>query len=412
MGAIGVAPSHQTPAHPDEIQRDKLSVLGHMASSIAHDISNPLATIAATAHTLLSLSQRESEANGTSHLREDLELIEAEARRAAEILARLLDFARQQPAEWKPVSLVETLRRTVSLARHHLQQHDVFLNSNVTEPEFNRDPGWAWVLGNGNRLQQVLINLIINAQQAISSHRDTGHVWVELRRAASGHAQIIVQDDGPGIPPELHQVIFEAFYTTKPNGQGTGLGLSISAAIVAGHGGHLQTGNRPQGGAQFMITLPVTDPLPTAHTAPSARPLSTGPAEVTRRRVLIIDDEPGIRRSLGRLLTRYGCSTQTASSGEDALAVLEQETFDLVLCDLRMPGLSGETFFDIVRKRFPALAKRIVFLSGDLMREETRAFIERCGCPSLQKPYEITDLIEILQLMWKRDGERGRGARA
>ncbi len=419
------AEAAEPPGHPalsDSIQRDKLALIGQMASSVAHELSNPLATIVASAQSILAFWPRGGGLTGGSspapaeylnqgiplrQLREDLELILVEARRAGEIVHGLLASARQHPPEWCICSVADVVRRTVALSRHHLKLHNIALQSPRFDP-LEGYPLWSRIRGDANQLQQVLLNLIINAQQAIVAGRGYGAVRITLAPDGAERIVLAVEDDGPGVPDELRDTIFQAFYTTKPAGKGTGLGLSIVAGIVQAHGGTIAVTNREGGGARFAVTLPSLG----ATERPSADggPVDASPARIAHElpappqagesgllRVLLVDDEAGVRRSISRLLRRSGFSVTEAAGGEAALELLRQSRFDVVLSDLRMPGISGEEFFERIRREFPAMTGRVVFTSGDTLREETQSFLKKCGCPALQKPYELSELVRVLR---------------
>jgi two-component system NtrC family sensor kinase len=408
------SPDHGIPPMPTDeaVQREKLSVIGHMTSSIAHDLSNPLATIVTSIQGLLAFWPRfegllaqsaepagdESARRSVHRLKEDLELILGEARRAGNIVTNLLALARNQPPERGPVSLAEVIRQTVSVSQHHLNQHGIVIHADPARDDFG-DPDWCWVHGDPNRLQQILLNLIINAQQAVSTVRPSGTVWVRIWPEPGQRVSVAVEDDGPGIPPTLHEAIFNAYYTTKPNGQGTGLGLSIATGIIMSHGGELSVSDREECGARFVMTLPVTSGERSRITAtlPPTEPRPVVERPVARGKVLLVDDEAGIRRSVGRFLRRCGCEVATAPTGSEAIEALRQSDFNLIISDIRMPSLGGEELFAHVERDLPHLTSRIVFVSGDMMRRETREFLERCGCPSLQKPYELSDLMRIIE---------------
>lgn len=388
-----------------DIQLKKLSLLGEMTSSITHELSNPLAAIVTSAQTMLAFGPRDNEGDSAGELsgsqvgfQEDLELILSQARRAGEIISGLLAFARKDDVEPQPVSMMEIIRQVSALARHHLRLHDVVLDTTGVRGHDSS----SWVEGNPNQLQQLLLNLIINAQQAISANQSGGTVWITSEHVFDGMLEVAIEDDGPGVPPEMQSMIFEAFYTTKPASQGTGLGLSISAEIARSHGATIRVEDRPGGGARFVIPFP-TLPDPRPETQQIAIPDVVPIAAVRRRgchgpcpRVLLVDDEPVILRSVGRFLTASGYDVETSASGHEAIAALRSGTYDAVISDLRMPELSGEEFFAIVKLEFPEMASRIIFTSGDMMRESSREFVRDSGCPYLQKPYEIADLVTIL----------------
>ena len=411
----------------DSIQRDKLSLIGHMASSIAHELSNPLAAIVATTQAILSFWPRQGAAASNSasrdpwsppselmghgvplrQLREDLELILEEARRAGDIVHGLLASARRDPPEWRITSMADVVRRTIALSRHHLKLHNVSLQAPYFDPHEGY-PLWSRIRGDANQLQQVLLNLIINAQQAITTHRGYGTVRVTLTPDGPDRIVLTVEDDGPGVPDTERETIFRPFYTTKPAGQGTGLGLSISAEIVRAHGGELSVVSHPEGGAIFRLELPSLaaserargTQSPSEH-APAVVELQQDPTDPARAkallpRVLLVDDEAGIRRSVSRFLRRYGYQVTDVPNARAGLNALKSGQYDVVISDLRMPGLSGEEFYSELKRDFPEIADRVVFTSGDMLREDTQRFLAECGCPALQKPYEMSDLIGLL----------------
>ncbi len=424
------APAPDAPASPDSpalldgIQRDKLSLIGHMASSIAHELSNPLATIVASTQAILSFWPRGGGPAGARdlagapadwtatgvplrQLREDLELILAEARRAGDIVHGLLASARQDPPEWRIVSLADVVRRTVGLCRHHLKLHNVTLQAPYFDPHEGY-PLWSRIRGDANQLQQVLLNLVINAQQAITAHRGFGTVRITLAPDGPDRILLTVEDDGPGVPAAQHEAIFRPFYTTKPRGQGTGLGLSISAEIVRAHGGRIAVTAHTSGGAAFRLSLPslaASDrsagmdagapdrpPTPTLALPEPPAPLVTG----EQQRLLLVDDESGIRRSVGRYLRRAGYQVTDVPSAQAALNALSTARYDVIVSDLRMPGLSGEEFFRRLEREHPEMRRRIIFTSGDMLRDETQAFLNGAGCPALQKPYELGELVQLI----------------
>jgi two-component system NtrC family sensor kinase len=396
------------PLELEEIHRDKLSLIGQMASSIAHEISNPLATIVAAAQTVIASWPRPQDGTLASpimqQLAEDMDLILAEARRAGEIVHGLLASARRHAPERRVISLMAVTKRAASLCRHHLRLYDIVLHGPETDGE-DQSPMWSRLEGDANQLHQVLLNLLVNAQHAISGHRTRGNVWLSVAPAEEGYIRIRVEDDGPGISVEPRERIFEPFFTTKPTGKGTGLGLTISAGIIAGHKGRISVRERQGGGTVFEILLPslalqrrgrdADPPAAITETLEQAAPRKdeTSPAG---RRILLVDDEPGIRQSVSRFLQRRGHLVTAAASGREAMEALRCAPYDAVISDLRMPDLGGEELYAMMLREFPQMANRVIFTSGDLMREETRAFLARTGCPALGKPYELDQLVRII----------------
>ncbi|MBI4636734.1 MAG: GAF domain-containing protein [Candidatus Rokubacteria bacterium] len=227
------------------IHAEKLSAVGELASGVAHEINNPLTTILGQAHLLLTYPDL------AANVHDRLQLVAEEASRAARIVQNLLLFARRYPPERRLCSLPDQARRVLELKGYQLQQDKVRA---VTE--FGAcPPVWA----DENQIQQVLLNLVQNAHQAMANHPGERVLTVRVR-AADGAACIEVLDTGPGIAPEVLPRMFDPFFTTKPPGEGSGLGLSVSYGIIAEHGGRLRAENRPEGGAAFVVELPLGQP--------------------------------------------------------------------------------------------------------------------------------------------------------
>jgi|GEM_PF-1225041 len=401
----------------EELQQDKVAVVGQMTLAVAHELSNPLAAIVASAQTMLAFWPRQNtqatvseiEAASNAHLdpaaaiqfREDIELILSEARRAGEIVGGLLAFARQQRPERCAVSLHEVIQRVALLGNNLLQTHNITLQL----PTFSEEKNDLWVEADSNQLQQVLLNLLVNAQQAICGIKKNGKVEIAVHRVSGPMAEVHVEDDGPGIPDTQRAAVLQPFFTTKPAGEGTGLGLPICVDILRALGGSLRIEDTESGmGTRFVISLPLTERVeentPDASIAlPFAKPaeetLPVG-ADDQPSRVLLVDDEAAILRSVGRYLAGAGYDVTTAHTGKDALCRMRADHFDAVVCDLRMPELSGEELYKLAKDECPDLVPRMIFTSGDLLRQESREFVNESGCHSLQKPYELTDLLDIL----------------
>jgi CheY-like chemotaxis protein/anti-sigma regulatory factor (Ser/Thr protein kinase) len=240
-----------------------------------------------------------------------------------------------------------------------------------------------------NQIQQVFVNLINNAAQAIASTGRPGTVVVRARRWLDGVA-VDVADDGPGMSEALAAQVFEPFFTTKPEGEGTGLGLSISQGIVREHGGRIMLSTEEDKGSIFTVQLP----LATQPTVPV--PDEDQRAPTRRLRVLVVDDEPHILHYMRATLEAWGHIPVVASDGAEALAVAEGDNFDLVISDLRMPRLSGREFYEELVRRRPELAARLVFSSGDTVRGDTLAFLESLDRPYLHKPFSLAELRDLL----------------
>jgi PAS domain S-box-containing protein len=373
--------SEQRDVQAQLLQAEKMSAIGQLVGGMAHEINNPLASILVNMELLLT------EAKDASQL-ETLTAIKTETDRAAQIVRNLLTYVRGQGSSRALVDLRESIRGALALRRNQL------LNQQI-EVEVDLPTTPAIVSGNTVNLQQVLMNLLVNAEHAIRSSRGRGNVWVRLL-VEDGQAVITVDDNGPGIPPELLSRVFDPFYTTKPEGEGTGLGLSVSAGIIADHHGKIAATDRPGGGARFVLELPLSQS--TVPTVPEEAMRVPPPAAAphTRGRLLLVDDEPDIRRSISKFLTRTGWQVDLADSGEEGLRLLGQWEYQIVLCDLRMPGMSGHEFYRRLQASDSPAISRLVFMTGDVLSPEASRFLQEAARPVLSKPFTLRDLTDTL----------------
>jgi CheY-like chemotaxis protein len=208
----------------------------------------------------------------------------------------------------------------------------------------------------------------------------------------------MVEDNGPGISADIVPHIFEPFFTTKEVGSGTGLGLSIAHSIIADHWGQLSYEPVPGGGARFVIELPTQESLEPAEKkeAPPIKPPSAAASGFHPARILVLDDEPGIAELLGVTLIMLGHQPTVCFDALAALALIDQQAFDLVLSDFRMPNLDGREFYEKVVQKKPDLAKRIIFLTGDVMGAESMAFFNSVSCLHLAKPFHLVQVEEAV----------------
>ncbi|MBI3076594.1 MAG: response regulator [Deltaproteobacteria bacterium] len=244
----------------------------------------------------------------------------------------------------------------------------------------------------GPQLQQVFLNLVNNGHQAIVASGRPGTLTIQTE--ADGEViRIRIRDTGPGIAPEHLERIFDPFFTTKPAGQGTGLGLSISYGIVKGHEGQIYAESEPGQGATFVVELPILDEQTLM---PVAEPKG-GPQAPSLRRLLVIDDEANINSLLTDMLEAEGYQVDSALQSELALRKLSEQDYDLILCDMRMPGMDARELYHRVAGVKPHLLPRFIFTTGDLLSAETRAFLRETGGAALAKPFAREELIRVLQ---------------
>jgi len=286
-------------------------------------------------------------------------------------------FSRAEGEARAPLDVRSVLLSAIGLASNEIRHR----------AEISVDPGEVpLVLASEHQLGQAFLNLLINAAQAIPAGNARENV---VRCATStspgGRAVVEISDTGCGIPPELRSRIFDPFFTTKPVGVGTGLGLSICHAIVTQHGGEISVESGPAGGTTFRIDLPACAEPPDPGTPAPSRPEPVVP----RGRVLVVDDEELVGRAVARTLSQDH-EVVVRTSGLDALELLTPggDGFDVVVCDLMMPGMTGMELHGRVRTANPSLAERMVFLTGGAFTPEARAFLEEVQNPRLDKPFE------------------------
>jgi two-component system, NtrC family, sensor kinase len=362
-------------------QAERLAAMGQLVSGVAHEINNPAAIISGFAQTLL-LDQLQPEQ------RETVQMMYDEATRIGRITSNLLAFARAGSKERTQVDLNETVRRTYALRSYHLTTLNITVNL-----ELDEENPRAWV--NGSEMQQMLLNLLINAEQALSGVQ--GKRVITIRTATSqDRVRLEVADTGPGIPFEVQEKIFDPFFTTKPEGMGTGLGLSICYGIVHEHGGRISVQSVPGSGATFTVDL-LRDARRRQRATPAPMPAITEPsASDGALSVLLIDDEEGLRRAAVAFLKRRGMHVVAVGDGADALRALRRERFDVIVSDVRMPGMGGGEFLERLRRDHPALVRRLIFTTGDSFAADTSTLLRDSGVPSLAKPYDFATLERTL----------------
>jgi len=368
------------------IQSEKMSAIGQLVSGVAHELNNPLAGISAFAQLLLA------EKRFPPDQRTAAETIYSEARRASRIVQNLLTFARQHKAEKVPTEINQVLDDTLELRGYELRVRGIDVRREY-------DDSLPDTMADAHQLQQVFLNLITNAEQAMEQREGHHHRLTVRSRRNSDSSRIEVEDTGAGIPANLIERIFNPFFTTKPTGSGTGLGLSISLGIVREHEGRIWAENPPQAGARFVVEVPITEPRPAGEHASIAQVQAVGN---DRLRVLVVDDEASVRVSLQRYLAGKGHEVETTASGEDALVRLKSSKYDAVIVDMRMPDLSGEQLFERLRSNDPAHAERVIFTTGDLVNDQMRRFLDGTGRPCVPKPFEFASFDQALPAARRR----------
>jgi two-component system NtrC family sensor kinase len=303
-----------------------------------------------------------------------------------------LFLSRDGPPARLPVDLNETVERTVALRRYELRMENI-------EVQLELDRHLPLTLADAGQLQQVLLNLMINAEQAIQQDRGRGHIWIRTRRIDSGRVAVMVADDGPGIPPGHAARIFDPFFTTKPPGMGTGLGLAIAYGIVHDHGGELVAECRQGGGAQFIVELPVAiqnPPVVLDRRVQSEAMVPEPDTGLPSRTILVVEDEPTVAHLIADVLGEEGHVVDIVLDSRHGLDRAQRQDYDLVLCDLRMPYLDGRGFYRELVRRGSPLQDRLIFVTGDTLAPRTVQFLQSGGLPYLAKPFFVEELKETV----------------
>ncbi len=366
--------------HQQLLQAEKMAALGQTISGVAHELNNPLATI-------LSWAERLSEKPLDETSRRGVGVILGEAERAARIVRNLLTFARKRQSTRAMIDLSTVVRETLALRAYDSSSG----LSVVTE----LPAGLPQVFADAHQIQQVLLNLVINAEQAMLTAHGGGSLVVRTWHDAELDAVVLdVTDDGPGVPPEAQTKIFDPFFTTKEVGKGTGLGLTVAYAIVQEHGGRIRVESPPQGGASFLVELPVSGTQPAAKPARAMVP----PMDAARgASVLIVEDEHALAAAVAEALTDAGLKVDHAGDGQEALARVRNTTYDVVICDLKMPRIDGMTLYRAIAAATPALARRVIFVTGDVAGADAERFLVESGCRWLAKPFRLSDLLRAVR---------------
>lgn len=377
---------------------DRLSSLGTLVASVAHEINNPLAytlgNLTLARSDVDSLKARMPDAESRELLERVLRsLADAEdgAHRVATTVKELRAFGRMEERVQRPVDPRACVDWAIRLTGNQLLHRARLLTSLRDVPQ---------VRANELKLSQVIVNLLSNAVQALSYDRESNEIRVSTWTDEAGRAVIEVEDNGRGMTEQVKSAIFEPFFTTKAPGHGTGLGLSICRTIVHGFGGELSVESEVDKGSRFCVRLPACAPEAEASVTPTQIP---PPARISlaprgeRLKVLVIDDEPMIRSFVSKLLDSHYDVT-SADGVRAALSRLNQGSdYQVILCDLMMPGESGMDFFAVVRRLYPDMIERVAFITGGAVTPDTSKFLETAARPVLNKPFDLEALLAFME---------------
>ena len=360
-------------------QNEKMSAMGELLASVAHELNNPLSVVVGQA-ILLAESASDEQMKGRA------DRIGNAAERCARIVKTFLAMARQQPAISEPIDVNQAIDVALEVCTDDLDEAEITVSQHLSRklPPVAADFG---------QISQVVTNLVINAKHAMESHDGERRLKLTSSfRPTSGDVVIKVKDSGPGIPDEIRNRIFEPFFTTKATGKGTGIGLALCHRIIETHGGRIKLDDTCKEGTAFVIKLPrhqadVADELTMENTTQDRRSLS----------VLAIDDEEDMTELVADILRFDGHTVETANSGKRALEIIADNDFDVILSDLRMPGLDGPKLFRHLEETRPDLVSCIAFITGDTLSSDIHQFLKTSKRPYLEKPAGPADIRALVQ---------------
>lgn len=362
----------------------RLSTVGEMAAGIAHEINNPLTSV-------LGFSELLLQEDLPPEVKDSFKYIVDGSNRVKEIVRRLLTFARQSKPCKTNLDIHELINNTLELRGYVLKT----ANIDVIK-QYSSDLPWVTV--DSAQLQQVFLNIIVNAEYAMKKAHDQGILTIITRKEEDDNITISFKDDGPGIPEDAVSKVFDPFFTTKDPGEGTGLGLSLSRSIILEHGGSIEVESEIGRGATFIIRLPASPELIEME-AIDQKQVDLD-KEKRKAHILVIDDEDPIRTFISKVLTPQGYRVIEAANSGQALENLERHKFDIILLDIRMPGISGRQLYEQISNKWPQMEKQVIFITGDVSDISTREFIKTKCLTLITKPFDkatlLTKINEVL----------------
>jgi signal transduction histidine kinase/ActR/RegA family two-component response regulator len=364
------------------MQNDKLSAIGQLISEVAHELNNPLSGVLGFTQ-LLQASETNPKAKG------NLDRIYNEAIRCQKIVQNLLSFGRRHKPEKTAGVLNDVIEGVLDLRAYQLSVDDVTIVRRY-------DPDLPRTLLDVHQMQQVVLNLVNNAHQAMMGVSNRPRILTVTTEVRGDRLRASIADTGSGIPKDRLARMFDPFFTTKEPGQGTGLGLGVSLRIVRNHEGTLKVESEVGQGTTFTFEIPLVA-CPSAADTKKANP-AAAVAQATERalRILVVDDEPVLTELLTDLLKGVGHAVDQARDGRTALVMALERPWDVILTDLKMPSLDGQGLYEQVCRAHPEMARRFIFSTGDLVNPETVAFLRTTGCAYLSKPFKIESVLDLV----------------
>ncbi len=353
----------------------RLASVGELASGVAHEINNPLTAVIGYAHLLLDRKDIPAD------IKRDVEVINEGAQRVAGIIKKLLVFARQTKPERTYVDINEILNTTLELRAYSLQ-------SNNIKVILQLDPDLLMTVADPGQLQQVFLNLIMNAETEVKLVHGGGKLSIKTEQM-SDNLRVSFKDNGLGIAKENLERIFNPFFTTRKVGQGTGLGLSVCHGIVTEHKGRIWAESHLGRGATFIVELPIVNENKQLE---MPQPVVRETRKAAKAKILVVDDEFMVRQFVSQILAEEGHEVEVVDSAEGALQEVNSKQYQAIMLDIKMPGMSGIELYQLLQKISPRLADKVVFITGDVMGTSTMTFLSKTKAPYIIKPFDATQL--------------------
>ena len=358
----------------------RLAAVGEMAAGIAHEINNPLTSVIGFSELLIESPELSSD------IKADLQIIADGSHRVKDIVRRMLTFARQDKPVRTSVSINELIEATLALRSYVLRTANIDIIKHL-------DPDLPLVVVDQGQMQQVFLNLIVNAEYSMKKAHNKGLLIITTERLVD-HIRMSFRDDGTGMSQETKAKIFNPFFTTKDVGEGTGLGLGLSRSIILDHNGTIEVESEPGKGATFVITLPVSQATDDAESQQPAPNGNTSLENFRKAHILVVDDEDAIRTFLSTILIQCGHVVDSTGDAVKALAKMEQTTYDIIIADIRMPGMGGIELYSSIKEKHPGLASKVIFITGDTSDQNTRDFLEQNNLSYISKPFDRETLLK------------------
>ena len=361
------------------VHREKITALGSMLAEVAHELNNPLAVVSAQAELL-------SETSTDPKIQERAQKILRPAKRCSSIVRKFLTLAQQRKIEKKALNVNHLINESIEMLRFQLNRNEIEVHTDI-------DTDIIRILGDDTQLGQVIVNLLNNALQSLASIEGKKEIRIRAHTDIPNSNVIIsITDNGPGIPKEIQQKVFDHFFTTKQEGRGTGLGLSFCKSVIEAHSGTISLKNVEPHGTEVVVEISGTTDAETVF------PVRAHPGEsLPSLQVLVVDGEESLSSSIAEVLFNYGHSAVTATNVRNAMALLQKKSFDVILADVHIPDIDGMAFYLNVKSLNSTLAKKFIFITGDALDQKLVDFFETEKTPYLNKPFEMAELIAAVE---------------